>query len=77
MRKFQKATAVIMAAALAATGCSSGGAKTSDTQQPSGTDGGRQRQMRQPALIRQRLPRILLPVKRSLCWWSIQPEARP
>ena len=38
MRKFQKATAVIMAAALAATGCSSGGAKTSDTQQPSGTE---------------------------------------
>ena len=38
MRKFQKATAVIMAAALAATGCSSGGAKTSATQQPSGTE---------------------------------------
>lgn len=36
--KISKATAVIMAAALAATGCSSGGAKTSDTQQPSGTE---------------------------------------
>ena len=35
------------------------------------------KQRQQPALIRQRLPRILLPVKRSLCWWSIQPEARP
>lgn len=38
MRKFQKATAVIMAAALAATGCSAGGAKTGDPQQPSGTE---------------------------------------
>ena len=38
MRKFQKATAVIMAAALAATGCSAGGTKTSAPQQPSGTE---------------------------------------
>lgn len=38
MRKFQKATAVIMVAALAATGCSAGGTKTSAPQQPSGTE---------------------------------------
>ena len=38
MRKFQKATAVIMAAALAATGCSAGGTKTSAPKQPSGTE---------------------------------------
>ena len=37
MRKFQKATAVIMAAALAATGCSGGASKTSAPQQPAET----------------------------------------
>ena len=94
MRKFQKATAVIMAAALAATGCSAGGAKTGDPQQPwqppaaaqagqrpathSSLPAQRQpRQRQRPALIRQRQLRMLLPVKRSLCWSSIRPEARP
>ena len=38
MRKFQKATAVIMAAALAATGCSGGASKTSAPQQPAETE---------------------------------------